>query len=206
MSTSNRVSRKKAAERLKVSIRTVDRYIKTGKLRTFEENGRKWLLESDLGRFSTEERSGQGVDKVDTIMSTKNHQDNVDNREHFLQQDLSTLSTIKRKPSISTYKKLYEQTKEELNEKQERLEIANYRVGQLENQLKNSIPLLQYHQENNQRKTIIIELEDELTKKEQLIGKISHKIKQEKLIKQIFLILLLVIMALQPLWLLAIEN
>jgi hypothetical protein len=42
------------------------------------------------------------------------------------------------------YKKLFEEQQEELKTKQERLEGANYRVGQLEAMLKEAIPLLEH--------------------------------------------------------------
>jgi len=42
------------------------------------------------------------------------------------------------------YKKLYEEQKEEVRSFQRRLEGANYRVGQLESQVKESVPLLEH--------------------------------------------------------------
>ena len=63
------------------------------------------------------------------------------------------MSTRKRKENTESalFKALYEGVKEELSEKQERLEIANYRVGQLETQVRNSIPMLEYHRENYEK-------------------------------------------------------
>ena len=44
------------------------------------------------------------------------------------------------------FRELYEETNKDLKQKQEKLEAASFRVGQLEAQLKNSVPLLEHKQ------------------------------------------------------------
>jgi len=99
------------------------------------------------------------------------------------------------------YKKLYFDVKEELNIKQERLEIANYRVGQLEAQLRSSMPMLEFHRDKYQSEKEKQELKEEVTKKEKEIKEVYSSVKIEKFNKRILLIILLFTLALQPLWL-----
>jgi hypothetical protein len=100
------------------------------------------------------------------------------------------------------YKKLYFDVKEELNIKQERLEIANYRVGQLEAQLRSSIPMLEFHRDKYQNDKEKQTLKEQIDGKEKEIKEVSSKVKIEKFNKRIILTILLFTLALQPLWLL----
>ena len=100
------------------------------------------------------------------------------------------------------YKNLYIAQSEELKEKQDRLEIANYRVGQLEAQLKSSVPMLEYHREKYEIKREQDELKDQINESKNLVSRLSISIKYERFSKRVFLIILLIILALQPLWLL----
>jgi hypothetical protein len=73
------------------------------------------------------------------------------------------------------YKNLYEEQKEEVRSFQRRLEGANYRVGQLESQIKESVPLLDHQ-------------------------KLLTGHKKEVLNKKILYILLAVLLFAQPIW------
>ena len=141
------LDRKTAGRLLKVSIRTVDRYIKSKKLSTSVVDGRVWLSRKELEGIREEKNRKTATHRVDMstpAMSIDDRVDNVDRVELIDQGNVDSVSTKtrKRKTANAVYKKLYIDQKEELHEKQERLEIANYRVGQLEAQVKNSIPML----------------------------------------------------------------
>lgn len=105
-----------------------------------------------------------------------------------------------------TYKKLYEELREELHEKQERLEIANYRVGQLEAQVRSSIPMLEYHRENYDRQRAEQDLRAKLGESTSILKDLANKIRYERFGKRVFLFVLLIVLALQPLWLLLISS
>lgn len=205
------LDRKMASRLLKVSIRTVDRYIKSKKLSTSVIDGRIWLNKKEIEQL----RVGRGglrgrhhVDMSTPEVSTDIEDDNVDSVEVIGTTDVDSLSTRKGKSqgARTVYKKLYSDLKEELREKQERLEIANYRVGQLEAQVKNSIPMLEYHKECYENKKLEDELNQKLEEQIAVVGKISSNLKYEKFNKRIFLIILLFVLALQPLWILFIYN
>lgn len=203
------IDRKAASRLLKVSIRTVDRHIKNKKLSIQEANGRIWLNKEEIRNFYSRQSGHDKVDNVDSYATRVSIDDNVDKVDN-VDTKIDNVELIKKEKSANsgagTFKKLYEELKEEVKEKQIRLEIANYRVGQLENQVKNSIPLLEYHRENFECKKHEEEFQSKITEKESILQKILVQLKREKFNKRIFLIILLTILALQPLWLLVIYK
>lgn len=205
------LDRKTASKLLKVSIRTIDRYIKSKKLSTSVVDGRVWLSKKELEEMNNRKvsrMSTQVVDMSTPRVSTDTVVGETDNVEVIEHESVDSVSTKKRKRKASStvYKKLYDDMKEELHEKQERLEIANYRVGQLEAQVKNSIPMLEYHQEKFEKEQHEEKLKEQITEQNTLIKRVINQIKHEKFNKRIFLGVLLIILALQPLWLLLIYK
>lgn len=205
------LSREAACRLLKVSIRTVDRYVKAKRLSTMIVDGRIWLSREDVEGFLMSKGAGQVIDnnRVSTAdMSSSQPVDDMDTVEVFNQGSVHKLSTQRRtvRDSSDTFKNLYEELKEEVREKQERLEIANYRVGQLESQVRNSIPMLEYHREHFERQKLEEELRSKLDESSGLIKKLSTKLKYAKLGKRLYIAVLLVILALQPLWLLLLSS
>ena len=211
MDTKNlyKIDRKAASRLLGVSVRTLDRYLKGKKLSTQVIGGRIWLNRGEIEEFKV----NKNVDRAD--MSTSDMSidiggvkgmDDVDNPVDTVEvigQKISTVSTKTRpkKQVSSVYKKLHNELKEEIQEKQERLEIANYRVGQLETQVKNSIPMLEYHRETFEKDEKEKELKRDYSDAVKTVKKLSTELKYEKFNRRFFLILILIILALQPLWL-----
>jgi len=220
------VDRKAASKLLKVSVRTVDRYIKKKVLSAQSVGGRIWLNKEDVvklgaGSFtgaqsSYESESIQPVFYETPTIDTNVYQstpvtsidilgDNFQRKD----EDVSTSETVKNVKGSSGsqfYEKLYEEAHEELKEKQERLEIANYRVGQLEAQLKNSIPLLEYHRESSEKKLEKARMIEKLEHADLTIKAVSQKLKIEKYNKKVVFTVLLIILALQPIWLLILSK
>ncbi|PIR54668.1 hypothetical protein COU74_05265 [Candidatus Peregrinibacteria bacterium CG10_big_fil_rev_8_21_14_0_10_36_19] len=170
-------------------------------------DGRIWLNKEEIANFNNVSTVQVSTPKM-SIDSRVDTMDNVDNVDVINQENVDFVSTrVKKinKPS-GTYKKLFEELKQELREKQERLEIANYRVGQLESQVRNSIPMLEYHNESFKRTQKEDELKKELVHSTETAKKIAKQLHYEKLNKRIFVIILLIILALQPLWLLLVYR
>lgn len=200
-----KLSREAAGKILGVSVRTVDRYIRANKLSTRISEGRIWLNDEEVKEFKEAKESRHKVDKEDmstSELSSRHDVDKVDNIEVVGQDIIEKMSTQRKvsKDTTETFKRLYEELKEELKEKQERLEIANYRVGQLEAQVRNSIPMLEYHRENYERQKSENGLKEKLEESTGLIRNLSLKVKYEKFGKRVYVIALLIILALQPLW------
>lgn len=197
------LSREAASRLLKVSIRTVDRYLKSKKLSSGFVDGRVWLDRAEVEAFLGSSDDVIRIDSVD--MSTSGM--SIDNGVDTSRGSVHTVSTKSENTESErgVYKKLYLETKEELQEKQERLEIANYRIGQLESQIRQSIPMLKYHQENYERNKAEQEFKEEIHNSLKIVQELNMKIRQLSFNKRIFLTILLIILALQPLWLFVIQ-
>ena len=98
------------------------------------------------------------------------------------------------------FKKLFEELQMELKQKQERLEGANYRVGQLEARLKETVPLLHYNRDLHTEKVQKEQLQKVLAAKQAEAEELRNNLKEESFNKKVYLIILFILLALQPLW------
>ncbi len=154
------VDRKTASRLLKVSIRTLDRYVQQKKLSTRLVNGRVWLDRGEIDDFL----GSQKVDMSTSNLSTVNRVDSVDSGGVDRQRNAEMT------PSQNIYNELIEELKMNVVQKQQILDQYNYRIGQLENQLENSTSNSDFYHEKLKRLAVFY--------------------------------LLLIILALQPLWIL----
>ena len=203
-----KIDRKAASKMLKVSVRTVDRYIKDRKLSTRNVDGRVWLSREEIEAYRDRRSSISEPSNVDMSRREVSTDVMVDKGEVYEEGSVHTLSTTpkRERETKGIYRKLFQELREELQEKQERLEIANYRVGQLEAQLRNSIPMLEYHRENHEKLQKRQQLEEEIGQIQDRIQHINRKLSYERFNKRLFVTILLVVLALQPLWLLLLDK
>lgn len=216
------VDRKQAAQILNVSIRTVDRYIKKGTLQKEVINGRIFIKSESFKKLQEEkQRQDEYLSQLNTNNDERvkpSHQEEnyygPEDSEEVLTAYIEEEGTEKGEKS-GIYKRLYEELQDELKEKQERLEGANYRVGQLEGLLKETVPLLEYRKALALEQKKRDELEDLLTTFEKdnerlnqtveskltELEHVSQKLSTERFNKKVFVIILIVLFLLQPLWL-----
>jgi predicted site-specific integrase-resolvase len=166
------LSRKEASEILNVSTRTLDRYITKKVLPTKNIAGRIFLNRDDIIEFAKQKRKHKGIARRPQSKSQPVYVHQVEPEESTRDQDVDIISATEEK----VYKKLYEELRSDLQSFQQRLEGANYRVGQLESELKASVPLLDHQ-------------------------KLLTGHKKERYNKNILYVLLGIILALQPFWL-----
>lgn len=191
------IDRKTASKLLKVSLRTLDRYVKQKDLCPQCRHGRIWFDQAEIDQFlsrqSRQSRHDSG-DKVDSNVDVV-PVEGVDNIDR-----VDKVSKKNGKSSGShVYRRLYDELKQKMEEKQERLEAANYRVGQLEAQLKNTVPLLTYEEERSRSQKTQKELQKEIEQHKVELIEADKKIKEEKLNRIIIASVLFVVLALQPL-------
>ena len=205
------IDRKTASKLLKVSMRTVDRYIVAKKVSIEKRDGRIWLDKKEILKLRQKDRVDIIVDMSTPKMSIDNQQVTPVDMSIDSVQSLSMSKLQKPRTEAyaeeRVYKKLFEELQQELKIKQERLEGANYRVGQLESLVRESVPRIDYQKLLQQGKIIQEELHQNL-KEERGKGEVLQiKLKEEKSDKRIYLILLFIILLLQPLWLLlSVQN
>jgi len=159
------LSRKDAAQILKVSVRTLDRYISKRTVTSKNIAGRILLNHDEIVEFAKQTRVHKGIQRklAQTFQTI-----NVDKNE-IAEPDI--VAAVEDR----IYRKLYEELKDDVKVFQQRLEGANYRVGQLESDLKASVPILDHQ-------------------------KLLTGHKKEVYNKKILYIILGAILALQPIW------
>ncbi len=164
------LSREEAAKIMKVSTRTLDRHIKGRKLSSKNIAGRIFLNVDEVNDFSKKKRTHRSIKykqpqikrAVASVSSAESHV-SPPMPDIFIESD-------------RIYRNLYEEVQRDLKSFQQRLEGANYRVGQLEAQLEASVPAA--------------------THQKLLVG---HK--KERYNKRVMYILLAIVLGIQPIWL-----
>jgi excisionase family DNA binding protein len=192
------VDRDEASEILKVSTRTVDRYIRKFRFKT-RKNGRRVLIKrADVDKI-IEEHIGQFVDIKSTILDKREtKQKSVDSAPDFEVKNIKVESVKKSDKEEGVYKGLYSEVKGELKEKQERLDAATYRVGQLEAQVKTMVPVLDYTRKEKELKEAKNTIEQKELEKAHEVRRMEHKLKTERMAKWIYLSLVGLLLVAEP--------
>lgn len=204
------VTRDSAAALLEVSTRTIDRYIRSKKLSARKKGGNILLSEQELSNFKVSRFQNVHGATPDVPGRAHRHINNVDSgvvldsetgEIEMPQAEVAVASKVSEREKV--FEELYDLSRREVREYHNKLEAANYRLGQIETQIKHSVPLLEFHEQS-----------EALAQKEQMVaGKLKHQeealeileadLKGEKLNKNIYIGLLFGLLALQPLlWLL----
>lgn len=177
-----RLDRKQAGKLLGVSVRTIDRYIRSGKLPALSERGRIWLTREGILEFRR-----VSAEPVKTAID----------RTH----SVALRQSIANAPAAAAhdgdfYRDLYEEAKRALSEYQQKLEQANYRIGQLESHSVHPTaarPLERREDSGNyefQRR--------ELADREKEIFTLKELVKRERASRIIFAVLTYLLLILQP--------
>ncbi len=193
------VDRDEASQVLKVSTRTVDRYVRKYKLKT-KKDGRLLLIRrTDVDRIIRD----QIGHLVDLEAPSFSNSPSLKPSESQIQLTEMKVEETRQKPASSVeekvYKDLYQETKKDLQAKQERLEAATYRVGQLETQLKGMVPLLEYSQKEKELQQTQTSLEQKAVEAQQAIGAVQKSLQAERMAKWIYLSLSALLLVVEPL-------
>ena len=198
------VDRIEASKILKVSTRTIDRYMRRYRFKTRKDGRRVLIKRSDIDKI-IQEHIGRFVDINDNnfnkILGEKKEEENKDNVSNLAVKDIK-VKKIKegafKDIEKQIYKDLYEEAKEEIKEKQQRLEAATYRVGQLEAQVKNMVPMLEYNTKDKELKEVCTANEQKVKQNEEVIQKMEAKLRSERIAKWIYLSLVGLLLVAEP--------
>ena len=198
------VDRIEASKILKVSTRTIDRYMRRYRFKTRKDGRRVLIKRSDIDKI-IQEHIGRFVDINDNnfnkILGEKKEEENKDNVSNLAVKDIK-VKKIKegafKDIEKQIYKDLYEEAKEEIKEKQQRLEAATYRVGQLEAQVKNMVPMLEYNKKDKELKEVCTANEQKVKQNEEVIQKMEAKLRSERIAKWIYLSLVGLLLVAEP--------
>ena len=182
------VERKQAAEYLRVSTRTLDRYVRAGRLTAKKVGMYVYIPEDELSKLKQQLTNVAEEGAIVTAQKIE--------KSHAGKSDYSDTEN-------EVYKLLYHEVKDELHVKQKELEVLHYKLGQLEVELKQTVPMLEY----NSNVTNVIqenaELKIQMEKtSDQLLYKVKET-KEERMRKNIYLMLFLltvVVISMYVLW------
>lgn len=211
------IDRQTASRLLNVSLRTIDRYLASEKLSHVKNKGRVWLskdeivqIYNELHNVKTDTVSGSlwQDDSTDTDMTNEAPETDTDNIYYADTKNKTDSSNSE----LPFYKNLYYETKL-------KLEQASLKISQLEAQIVNMVPLLDFQKQQkmlqestNSYKQRVVELEHknkvessklmaEIHEKESLLKEKDKEIDTERFNKAIFAVILFFILFLQPiLW------
>ncbi|MBI4994398.1 hypothetical protein HZC21_01985 [Candidatus Peregrinibacteria bacterium] len=166
------IDRKTASQLLSISIRTIDRYIRRGKLSArIGENGRIWLDRKEVMDLPR-------LEPFAKISKTTK----IDNRHSY--------------DNINFYRDLYEESKKALGDYHQKLEQANYRIGQLESQI-----IHRPAPKTTERDDDLISneyIKRELAEREKELILLQEMLKKERLSRIVFAILTYILLAALP--------
>ena len=183
------ISRRMASKLLGVSTRTVDRYVKDSKLSTVTIAGRIWLNKREIHDIQFRKR--HGVLGSEIKMSTLNM--SIDN---------SVDSTVDSVDNVHTVDRQTINKKEKIEDQKNQLILLSKKIEKIEYKLENSMSIT-----SHKLKILSFEIENRtlekfLSKTENILDNLSDKYQKTYIKKYIYLVLLLFLLALQPLWIL----
>ncbi len=195
------VDRIEASKILKVSTRTVDRYMRKHRFKTRKDGRRVLIKKTDVDKI-IKEHIGRLVDiKEDNLNDILNSKEAESTK--LAVKDIK-IKQIKEKDSEKLsveqeiYKELYQGVKKDLDKKQERLEAATYRVGQLESQVKNMVPMLDYNKKDRALQEAYSAMDARAKQNEEVIQKMEVKLRSERVAKWIYLSLVGTLLVAEP--------
>ncbi len=124
------IDRNEAAKILGCSTRTVDRYMRAGKVRHKRVGKKVYINDEDIHIIQNGglQENYMVLDADGQVVST-GHEDD---------------SQFMRRPVVVDYKQLFDDAQQAINRKDTLIQELSYRIGQAEAELKNSISMIEY--------------------------------------------------------------
>ncbi|QQR54458.1 helix-turn-helix domain-containing protein [Candidatus Peregrinibacteria bacterium] len=214
------LSRQDAADLLAVSTRTLDRYIRSKRLSSRKKGGSILLSEEEVNNLKVSQFQNMHGASPEVEGRAHRHIDSVAARQNATIFDAET-GTVEENPVAvaapaksgvakgereKVFEELYDLSRREVREYHNKLEAANYRLGQMEMQLKHSVPLLDYHAKEEVLKQQDEIIQGKVKRQEETLSVIEHELRSERLNKNIYMGLLFGLLALMPLLWLMIQG
>lgn len=195
------VDRIEASKILKCSTRTVDRYMRKHRFKTRKDGRRVLIKRTDVDKI-IKEQIGRLVDINENNLGQILDKETPQNEGNLTVKNIKVEKVEKKEAKASAeervYKDLYQEVKSELKEKQERLEAATYRVGQLEAEVKSMVPVLEYDQKEKQLKEAEATIVQKEAQSQEMLIKMQAKLRSERVAKWIYLSLVGLLLVAEP--------
>ena len=177
-----------AAEKLAISTRTLDRYVKAGKIRSkkvgkkvFVHDGDLEILKTELGR-EVDDRARQ-EDIPHAFAPSADSSEIV-----FFDEQKDT--GFRRKSVIVDYQDLFENAQKRIDEKDRVIRELSFRVGQAEAELKSSVSLIEFKKTSYLLEAAKSKSEEDKQVAQKEIESLSKRLESEKSVTMILAIAL----------------
>ncbi len=200
MSKIQYVDRIEASKILKVSTRTVDRYMRKHRFKTRKDGRRVLIKKVDVDKI-IKEHIGRLVDiNDDNLNNILGVEESIKKETNLTVKDVKIKKIEKSQPKVEQeiYKELYKEVKGDLKEKQDRLEAATYRVGQLEAQAKHMVPMLDFNKKDRALQDAYSAMDQRVKQNEEVKLKMEAKLRSERVAKWIYLSLVGTLLVAEP--------
>ncbi len=188
------IDRQTAAKLMNVSTRTLDRYLRKSKLKSIKRNHRIYVKKNDIDGYINKY-------KVDECVSQVSQTDVTDNLFKNYPEDtkLDALQNTDDKQLVQLCKNLYLEFKKDIEQKNEKLQSANYKIGKLETEISQMVPIIDKKKSDYEYRTKVKEYENNVKSLEKENIKLNTLLYQEKINKIIYIIILSAVLITAPL-------
>lgn len=168
------ITRQQAADALSISTRSVDRYIKAGKLRSKKEGKIIYIHNDDIAKISGNEST-----KKQEVIMPKNSSYTSRNNANVTEKSVS-VERNENLASSATLEKIYHDMRSEIKTKDQAIQDLSIKLGQAQEIAKNSVSLIEFKKSQflleESKGYLSGEVSDLKTAKDEL----SKKLKYEK--------------------------
>ncbi len=192
------LTRQEASAILWISTRSVDRYIKWGKIRAKKVGRTVMLNEEDIDNIKT---GDSNVIEIRQEVITPEQQSEEKQRQE--EKIKTSIATTDDSDSIAKIDLIYDDLRDEISKKDKKIEIMSLQLWKMEEVVNNSISMLEYKKSQflleESKTSIRTDLEKEKLDKEKLKMKLEEKSKLNIILA--ILVVILFLIALMIWWL-----
>ncbi|MDP2090410.1 MAG: hypothetical protein Q8K30_02330 [Candidatus Gracilibacteria bacterium] len=181
------LTRQDAADKLNISTRSIDRYIKSGKLRSKKDGKVVYVNTDDI-----ENLAGSGEYQQEVIVEKKVN--NYSNASFDNKDEVKTVS-LPDDNVTGTLQTIYKDLKEEIQKKDQLIQNLAMRVGQAEEVAKNSVSLIDFKKSQYLLEESKEHLDKELSQLEKDKEILAKELKYEKTSNILLIIFVVILLA-----------
>jgi excisionase family DNA binding protein len=159
------LDREWASRRLGVSSRTIDRHIQAGRIRTRRIGKKMFLEEEDIETLRMADPARREEDYI-VITDDESHKKDM---TEIVTPSSQMIDSSQSNVALTEIVRMYEDTRSLIAEKDATIQNLSYKLGKIESELANSVPVLEY------KKTTFL-LESAKSKSDNDAGTLSSKI------------------------------
>lgn len=178
-----KLTRKEAADLLNISTRSVDRYIKSGKIRTKKDWKVVCVNEEDISRLKN------NWDAIQEVILPSKKENNTNNDSDFVTDYIPSDSK-----SLSVLDNIYDDLKKEIIKKDSVIQDLSIKLWRAEEMAKNSISLIEFKKSQflleEWKEFLSQEITDLKTEKNRLLKDLNYE-KSTNSILMIFILILI---------------